>query len=110
MIYSFTTTLKQNCILQKTLKSHLIEKKDGRYDIMFSPSLNYPESVAFFSKNISPDDWEIEESISEKTEGERDSKWNLRGHQVKVRLDITTFGGEEGFGTSGYYHIERVDN
>ena len=84
--------------------------KDGRYGIMFSPSLNYPESVAFFSKNISPDDWEIEESISEKTEGERDSKWNLRGHQVKVRLDITTFGGEEGFGTSGYYHIERVDD
>lgn len=84
--------------------------KDGKHSVMFSPSLNYPESVAFFSENISSDDWEIEESISERKEGERKSSWELTGHNVKVRLNVSTFGGEKGTGTSGFYHIESTED
>lgn len=96
--------------IPKDSKINMNVEKKGKYGIMFSPGLNYPESVEFFSQNISSDDWEIEETISEKEEGDRESRWVLKGHNVKVRLKVSTFGGKEGTGTSGFYSIVNADD
>ena len=79
----------------------------GRLIVMFSPGLNWPDALGFFSENLPAMAWQVSlEDIPAATEGERTAQWEAQGHAHSLRLSITTFGGEQGFNTTGHLMLE----
>lgn len=83
----------------------------GRLIVMFSPGLNWPEALGFFSENLPAMAWQVSvEDLPAATEGERTAQWQAQGHAHSLNLSLTTFGGEQGFNTTGHLMLEASDD
>lgn len=92
-----------------SVRTHMDLEEDG-HSIVFSPGLTWPEAVSFFSDGLASGEWTVtNESLPEREEGERTARWSAEGHGVSLNIEVTAFGGRNGFNMNGFMMVTELD-
>lgn len=90
---------------EATVRMSLV--RDDGMSVMFAPGISWPDSLDFFAGALPAHGWTVEEEeIPDRTEGEREVRWLATGHDHKIRVSITAFGGEQGFNMTGFILLQ----
>ena len=101
--------LAEHVPLPEDASIRMAMENQGTYMIMYRPGVSYPEAVDFFMEALPANDWIInEENIPDREEGERTASWSTERHGVKMRIELTAFGGVNGFNMTGIISIEEL--
>ncbi len=83
---------------------------ENGHSIVFSPGISWPDAVSFFSEKLAAGQWTVtNEYIPEKTEGERSARWEAEGHGITLNIEVTAFGGHDGFNMNGIMLVRELE-